>query len=796
MHLRNRSLALAAGLAILGAALPLATVTAAPIVPVTTAVSCDPIDTAACMLPFPSDFFTTADATTGTGLRINILPDAMPRNGSEVTEGGEGKPVDPTEWNRNDGWSPGAMVMTKVAGIDLHQTWGTADRAVSDVGLNELGYFDYRDQITDINLSTADDSPMVILDTTTGERFPFWSEIDLHPNADDNPATPIDETDRVLILRPARNFDEGHHYVVALRNLKDSTGATIPAQEPFASFRNGTTPTVPETPIVAGRRADFTDRIFPALAEEGIDISELYLAWDFTIASERNLSERALTIRDDAFKNVLGDLDLGDRKVQGSAPAFTVENIADRSDGWIDSFGVEHQQQIRRVRGTITVPNYMDRVQNTTGRVEYDHEACVPDPVDECGYTDMPVPGSRFYDDPTDADSLPDRNPIEPDVTVPWVCDVVLTQDQQPVGEQIPGLYGHGLLGTRDQVGDLKTPRRNGPFMGCAVDWWGMSFSDLPTVVAIIGDLSQFPSLADRAQQGFLNFMFLGRALVHPDGFASHPAFQNGDGTTEGDRLIHTTNKTDGTGEPAKLYYDGNSQGGIMGGSLIALSPDIHRGILGVTGMNYSTLLQRSIDWENLYAIPFYANYQDPIEQQIAFALMQMLWDRGETNGYAAHMTDDPYADTPKHEVLLQVGYADHQVTNHSVEVEAATIGAPLMEGFAAHWTDPNEPSRMFLPVAEYPHEGSGLVYWHSGNATPPNGNLPATHNGDPHSHGRDENASGWQEAQFILTGYLVDVCNGGLYLTRRHPDNGNVASCQQPTWAPGTYDTGPPSGF
>ncbi len=786
MHLvRVRFIAMSAGLAILGASLPLATVQAAPIAPVTTAVFCDPIDTAACLLPFPNDFFTTPDESTDTDLRINLSVDAMPRSGSEVTEGGEGKPVDPAEWNRNDGWSPGSMVMTKVAGIDLHQTWATADRAFSEVGLNELGYFDYRDQITDINLSIAEDSPMVIIDTTTGERFPFWSELDSHPNAMDNPSTPaVNEEDRVLILRPARNFDEGHHYVVALRNLKDAAGATIPAQEPFASFRNNTTPTLPETPIVADRRADFQTRIFPALTDAGIDIGELYLAWDFTIASERNLSERALAIRDDAFVRLLGDPDLSDRKVQGISPAFTVDSMAERTDGWTDSFGVAHNQVIRRVQGRITVPNYMDRPQQAEGHVQ----------ANQAPY-DPPVVGSRFYDDPVDADTLPDQNPVEPDVHVPYMCDVVLTQDGAPIGEQVPGLYGHGLLGARSQLGDLKTPRRNGPFMGCAVDWWGMSTNDLPTVVAIIGDLSLFPSLADRAQQGFLNFMYLGRALVHPDGMAAHPAFQDGDGTADGDTLIHTTKKTDGTGEPAKLFYDGNSQGGIMGGSLIALSPDIHRGILGVTGMNYSTLLQRSIDWEDLYAIPFYNNYRDPIEQQLAFSLMQMLWDRGEANGYAAHMTDEPYDNTPKHEVLLQVGYADHQVTNHSAEVEAATIGAPLMERYAEHWTDPNDLTKLFLPVAEYPYKGSGLVYWNSGNATPPNGNLPATHNGDPHSHGRDENSSGWQEAQFILTGYLVDVCDGGLYLTRRHPVNGgNTPSCVQPTWAPGTYDFEPPA--
>ena len=35
-----------------------------------------------------------------------------------------------------------------------------------------------------------------------------------------------------------------------------------------------------------------------------------------------------------------------------------------------------------------------------------------------------------------------------------------------------------------------------------------------------------------------------------------------------------------------------------MGGALTALSVDLTRSVLGVTGMNYSTLLNRSSDWE------------------------------------------------------------------------------------------------------------------------------------------------------------------------------------------------------
>ena len=63
-------------------------------------------------------------------------------------------------------------------------------------------------------------------------------------------------------------------------------------------------------------------------------------------------------------------------------------------------------------------------------------------------------------------------------------------------------------------------------FVFCATDWTGMSTQDLPNVASILGDLSNFPSLPDRAQQGFVNFMYLGRLMIHPDGFASDPAFQ------------------------------------------------------------------------------------------------------------------------------------------------------------------------------------------------------------------------------------------------------------------------------
>ena len=65
--------------------------TAEPVVPVSSNLGCDPIDPAACLLPFPNDFFTVADATTDTGRRVNFSPLAMPRGGDRGHGGRRGQ---------------------------------------------------------------------------------------------------------------------------------------------------------------------------------------------------------------------------------------------------------------------------------------------------------------------------------------------------------------------------------------------------------------------------------------------------------------------------------------------------------------------------------------------------------------------------------------------------------------------------------------------------------------------------------------------------------------------------------
>ena len=76
-----------------------------------------------------------------------------------------------------------------------------------------------------------------------------------------------------------------------------------------------------------------------------------------------------------------------------------------------------------------------------------------------------------------------------------------------------------------------------------------------------------------------------------------------------------------------------------MGGSLTALAPDFNRAVLGVPGMNYSTLLRAQRRLRPVRASVLYQNYPNELERPLILSLIQILWDRGEANGYAHHMT-------------------------------------------------------------------------------------------------------------------------------------------------------------
>jgi hypothetical protein len=131
--------------------------------------------------------------------------------------------------------------------------------------------------------------------------------------------------------------------------------------------------------------------------------------------------------------------------------------------------------------------------------------------------------------------------------------------------------------------------------------------------------------------------------------------------------------------------------------------------------------------------------------------MIQMLWDRGEANGYAHRMTDDPLPNTPPHEVLLNVAFGDHQVTNWAADTEARTIGASAHTPVVDPGRWPGVDQLWNIPrIQSYPFKDSAIVYWDSGavrddpssvdpskvlgTEPPPLQNLPNRVGKDPHS--------------------------------------------------------------
>src|SRR5918999_277074 len=600
---------------------------------------CDPIDPAVCLQPWPNDAFTDPDGSSPTARRLALDVSAMPRNRF-------GKPVDPAPYNYSDGFSPGSKIVTKVPGLETPEAF----RRTGAV------------PITDPARSFDPAQPMVVINARTLRRQLIWSELD---------ANPQDPRDVNLIVRPAANLDEGERYIVALRNLKDANGQTIEAQAPFRALRDHRRTS---DPSLERRRGHF-EELFKTLKRAGIKRKSLYLAWDFTVASEQGLSGRALSIRDAAFAE-LGDTNLADLQADGAAPPF-VQN-PDLPDDVEERVALDGRRQLGdgavRIAGRIIVPCFLDRPGCPTG--------------------------SRFA---LGADGLPTRIPGNT-----TAANVVCTIPPH-AGPLRPSLYGHGLLGRAGEVGagNVQAMGREHGFLFCATDWAGMSFEDVPNVLTLLQDLSGFPSLADRAQQGFVNFMYLGRWMLKHDWSAEGAAV-----------------------DQSRLFYDGNSQGGIMGGALTALAPDFERAVLGVPGMNYSTLLRRSVD-SDMYAhgeiegvdteAGLYDSYPNELERPLLLSLIQLLWDRGEANGYAHHMTHDPLPNTPQHDVLMHVAFGDHQVANVAAEVEARTIGASVRWPALAPGRHTDVDPYFGIPRIEaYPFGGSAFVIWDDGTPPPP----------------------------------------------------------------------------
>ena len=184
----------------------------------------------------------------------------MPKNGDDIS-------VDPVWLNRWDGFSPSGPMLAAFA------------TGVSSAGLPS---FKNPDE------SLAADSPIVVVDMDTGERAPFFAEVDQNTK---------DPLKRNLIIRPLARLHAGAHYAVGItKKVKAADGGELAISEGFAAILSGDDIDHPHF-----HPSKYKDT-FAALEQAGVPKTELALAWDFHTASDAFIRRDLTTMRDAAVQ--------------------------------------------------------------------------------------------------------------------------------------------------------------------------------------------------------------------------------------------------------------------------------------------------------------------------------------------------------------------------------------------------------------------------------------------------------------------------------------------------------------
>ena len=350
-------------------------------------------------------------------------------------------------------------------------------------------------------------------------------------------------------------------------------------------------------------------------------------------------------------------------KVGGDGPPYVVTKVEDNPNPHIR----------RRISGTMTVPLYLDR----------------------------PEPGGRLF---TSADGLPKQNGT---FEVPFVVHV----PNSLVSEKRRGplvMNGHGLLGSmkEGQDGYLAVIADTMGYVAFSTDLLGMAGSEDSGFLqrTLAGDPIAFRSTVDRNHQGLVDELLLMRLMK--GAFVKDPSV-----VFDGASIIEETQR----------FYRGDSQGGIFGATYMAITTDVTRGLLGEPGMPYSLLFNRSVDFEG-FSFLLHIVYQNPIDVQIVFGLLQMWWDATEPDGYAPYIAKDPLPGTPAHDVLLHIG----------IEEAAAPLTA-----------------------------GSAMVEFDFGLPAAPLTNVAARDGEDPHGKVRSLGAAMRHADRFFRTGIIDQPCPG-----------------------------------
>jgi hypothetical protein len=629
--------------------------------------------------------------------------------GAQTLPVAQGDYTNPEPWRTSDGFSTGQAAMTYLKGAT---TVGLPTPASADT----------------IKASLDANNPTVLIEADTGKKIAHFAELD-YSVTDGSPTS-----EHLLLIRPVYRLKDSTRYIVAIRNVKDADGKALPPSAAFKALRDGTSST---DPSVDARRQLY-ENIFAKLAKAGVAKGDLQIAWDYTTASKENNTASMIALRDDALRVVGAD---GPEYTIPDHPVNTAPATATDTD-IISGITMHPNDHIAmRIEGTMHVPLYLT----------------VPNPPQ------VPTdPQCRLV---RDEKGLPKQNGF-----ADYAFEVQIPNSVVAAG--VPAVVvqnGHGLLGSRHEGHDGYMARMadDKHYISLAVNLAGFDHFAVPAAEnAVQGDISSFLNMVDPQHQGLVNELLAMRMMWR---MAKDPRFffnAQGQPDPNGHSLIDATN------DPAHQthFYRGDSQGGIMGTTYMAISTDVRRGVLGEPGMPYNLLLNRSKDFSGYFSL-LQATYTNRggRDIQIVLALMQMLWDRTEPNGYAPYINEEMLPNTPQHQVLLNVAIGDFQVSPLGAHIIARAVHAKNVGPVNREIYD--------VPSSDVPFEGSGITEFNfnldkqSGVALPL---VNIANNGpetcDPHDSVREESPVFNQSDLFFRTGTIRNFCTGAQ-LTKKAGD-------------------------
>ena len=271
-------------------------------------------------------------------------------------------------------------------------------------------------------------------------------------------------------------------------------------------------------------------------------------------------------------------------------------------------------------------------------------------------------------------------------------------------------------------------------------DWKGWSHdNDYDALTYSLINVEYFQHQQERHMQSIINNLAMIRTFT---GVCSDIEWFH----HEGSNLVDVSN----------VDYYGVSFGGLRGPALMAMVPEVDRGVLWVGGSSFTHQIERSTHYTS-FDILFseVIAYPSRNDRGLMIAAMQSLWDSTDAETFLPFHNEGLEGMVHPFEMLYITSMNDFQVSTLSCDRAVRTAGLGNLEASAWHpWGS---------EVDSGPLSGAGVADFDGGFPAVPEGNLA----GSLDYHGQAHGALGGLPAaynmafDYLESGLISDTCDG-----------------------------------